>query len=136
MVAPGAAVALYRSAHGRRLKVWAAIAGLVVLALGILSYRFRGHLSSGFGLLADATGGRTVAVLCLILALFVLVCTVCWMSLPILLFFGLSDLRRRSARLEQSAALCVRHLAQLSSREHFPASEPEPQPKAPGVEPP
>ena len=104
-----------------------ALALLAVLTLIFLGYWFRGHISSGFGFVAEATGGRTAAVLSLVLILFILVCAFFWMILPIIVFFGLRDLRRRTAELDQTSRLCVRHLAQLTANQDV--SEPKTTPE-------
>ena len=104
-----------------------AVAILAVLTLGFLSYWFRGHLTSGFGFVAEATGGRTAAALSLALILFILVCAFFWMIFPIVVYFGLKDLRRRTAELDQTSRLCVHHLAQLTANQDV--SEPKTTPE-------
>jgi hypothetical protein len=116
--------------RGRNRKVWVTVASLVALTIGLVGYRFRGHLSSAWGLVAEAMGGRTAAALILTLALFVLVCVFFWMILPILVYLGLKDLRRRTAKLDQTTQLCVRHLAQLTADHDVTKPEPAPEQKA------
>jgi hypothetical protein len=120
-------------APGRNWRIWAIVGGVIALTLAWLGYRFRGHLSSAFGSLADATGGKTIAVLCLALAVFVLVCIFFWMVFPILIYFGLKDLRRRTARLDQTTQVFVQQLAQLSTQQDVAKSESAPEQKVRGT---
>jgi hypothetical protein len=127
MVAVCAAVD-FRPPTGRRNRVIRlAVAILAVLTLSFVGYWFRGHLSSGFGFIAEVTGGRMTAALSLALILFILVCAFFWMIFPIVLYFGLKDLRRRTAELDQTSRLCVRHLAQLAVNQDVsqPKTSPE-----------
>ena len=110
--------------------IWVIVAGLAALTLAILGYRFRGHLSSAFGLLAEETGGKTVAALSLVGALFILVCAFFWMIFPILVFLGLRDLRHRTARLHETTELCVQQLAQLTAQDEALKAEAAPEQKA------
>ena len=119
----------------RSRNVWIVAGGLVALGLGVLGYRYHGHLASAFGFLADATGGRMIAVLSLALALLVLVCLFFWMIFPLLVYLGLKDLRRRITRLDQTTQLCAGHLAQLTTEPDVPQPEPQPEPKTPGAAP-
>ena len=135
-VAVRAAVDFRRESLRRNRKVWVAVMGLVALTLGLLGYRFRGHLSSGFGLVAEATGGSTTAVLSLTFALLALVCVFFWMIFPILVYLGLKDLRRRTAKLDQTTQRCVRHLAQLTAHQDVPQPEPKTEKESRGTVPP
>lgn len=72
-----------------------------LLALCILAYWFRGHLFSAFGWLTELTGNKTLAVLCAVLMVFLAGCAFFWLIFPIIVLFGLWDLRRRTAALEQ-----------------------------------
>jgi hypothetical protein len=101
-----------------------------VLALAALGYRFRGHVSSAFGSLAEAVGGKMFAALSLALALFLVVCLVFWMIFPILVYFGLRDLRRHTARLHETAQRSLQHLAQLTAQRDISKAEPAPEQKA------
>jgi hypothetical protein len=125
-VAPGAAVNFRQESRMRRRRVWSIVAGLALLTLVFFSYWYRSYLFSGFGLVVEATGGRTLAVLSLALALFVLVCFFFWMIFPMLVYFGLRDIRRRTAKLDQTTRLCLRHIAQIPPQQEVPTSEPEP----------
>jgi hypothetical protein len=127
MVAVCAAVDFRPPSRRRNRVICLVVAILAVLTLSFLGYWFRGHLSSGFGFVADATGGKTTAALSLALILFILVCAFFWMIFPIVVYFGLKDLRRRTAELDQTSRLCVRHLAQLAVNQEVskPKTTPE-----------
>src|SRR5262245_37103930 len=102
----------------RRYNGWKALLIIFFIALvvlGYLAYRYRGHLFSAFGWITDETGGKTPAVLSIALALGMLVCFVFWMIFPILVYFGLKDLRRRTAELNETAQTCARLLSQVSA---------------------
>jgi hypothetical protein len=134
-IASATAEDLRPEAPGRKWRVWMIVAGVALIALAIAGYKFRAHLSSAFGLLADATGGRTLAVLSIALALFLVICLLFWMTFPILVYLGMRDLRRRTARLDQTTQLYLRHLARLTTQPG--AQEPEPAPESkPGDAPP
>ena len=100
-------------------KVRLIVAGLVLLALGLAAYSFRGHLTSAFGFITEATGSKTNAVLSLVVALCVLVCLVtclfAWLVFPIIVFFGLKDLRRRTAELDRTTRLLADLVARRES---------------------
>lgn len=100
--------------------VWMArlmVAGLVLVVLSYFAYRYRGHLSSAFGWLAQETGGKTLAILVIGLGLWILVCGIFWLIFPILVYFGLKDLRRRTAQLDQTLQMYGRNLT-------LPANDP------------
>jgi len=128
-VAVRAALGFRRESRGRSRKVRLTVAGLAVLTLSLLGYWFRGHLLSGFGFVAEATGGRTTAALSLALVLLALVCAFFWMILPILVYFGLKDLGRRTTELDQTTRLCLRHLAQLTVNHNVSKPMPAPEQK-------
>ena len=89
--------------------VWIAIAGVLAVLL-VLGFIYRHYLLSGLDLVAEATGSRTSAALCLALALLALVWLLVWLLFPIFVYFGLRDLRRRTAELDRTMKLCAQHL--------------------------
>jgi hypothetical protein len=124
----------------RKNAIWLALAAVAVLLLV-----YRRFLLSGLDLVAEATGNRWTAVLSLALGLLVLSSVLAWMCLPIVIYFGLRDLRRHAAELERATNLCARHLSQLADDRPelsppripaLPRSTPEPalkdQPGGPG----
>jgi hypothetical protein len=134
-VAVGAAVAFRRASRRRNLMVWATVFGLLAIAIGFIGYRFRGHLSSGFGFLAEATGNKTIAVLSLVLAVLILLCIFAWMVFPILVYLGLKDLRHRTARLDQTAQRSMQYLAQLTAHQNTVKPDPTPEQRTDGAVP-
>ena len=98
----------------RTFWIWIAVAGIAIIASGALAYVYRARLRLGLGLLVDETGSKSMAALCLVLGLFVLVCLVLWMLFPLLVYTGLKDLRRRTSELDETTRLCARHLARLT----------------------
>jgi|SRR5579864_8984178 len=93
----------------RRIWITAAAILAVLIVVGIFYRRF---LLSGLDLVAEATGSRTSAALCLALALLVLVWLLVWLLFPVFVYFGLRDLRRRTAELDRTMKLCVPRLTQ------------------------
>ena len=125
-IAVQAAPDVRRRSRSTSSKIWGTIAGVLALALVILGYRHRGHLSSAFGYLTDATGGRTIAILSLIAAFFLLACFVFWLVFPILVYLGLRDVRRRTARLDQTLELCGQQLVWLTGQRDAAKLDPPP----------
>lgn len=104
------------------------LAGIVVLLLVILGFVYRGQLLTALDLADDVTGSRPLTIVCLAFCLFMIVCLIFWMLLPIILYLGLRDLNRRAANLDQSMRLCADYLAQLRNdqavpRENSPTEE-------------
>jgi hypothetical protein len=83
-------------------KIWlsASLVGLLIFVY--LGYRYRGHVSSAFGWISEETGGDTMAVLVIVLALVGLVYAFFCLIFPIIVYFGLRDLRRRTAEIEKT----------------------------------
>jgi len=83
-------------------KIWlsAFLCGLLIVVC--LGYRYRGHVSAAFGWISDETGGITMAVLVILLTLVGLIYAVFCLILPILVYCGLRDLRRRTAEIEKT----------------------------------
>ncbi len=100
-------------------------AAVVLLALAFSAWWFRGHVFSAFGWLAEAVGGRTLAVLCIALGLGLLVCVFSWLIFPIIVYLGLRDLRRRTAELERAAQVCVQSLSQTAPARDAPEPDPD-----------
>jgi hypothetical protein len=76
------------------------LVGLLILAY--FGYQYSGHVSSAFGWISDETGGNTMAVLVIGLALVGVVYASFCLIFPMIVYFGLRDLRRRSAHLEKT----------------------------------
>jgi hypothetical protein len=114
--------------------MWLVICLLAALVLAILGYAYRRFLLSGLDLIAEGTGGRKTALLCVVLGLVALIWLLIWMLFPIFLFFGLRDIRRRTAELDRTTRLCARHLAQLSANHQAPQVPNSPDQKAQGTE--
>jgi hypothetical protein len=100
--------------HRIKRALWITLPFLAILALGALGYAYRIRLKVGLDFLVEETGSRTMAALCLILALFTLVCLLLWMLFPLLVYLGLKDLRRRTSELDETTRVCARHLARLA----------------------
>jgi len=113
-------------AKQRGRAIWLVLAAVGVLALLVLGILYRRHLLSGVDLVAEVTGGRMSALLSLALGLLVLAWIFVWLLFPIFVYFGLRDLRRRTADLERTTELCARHLAQLTAEQQ--GSKPQPVP--------
>jgi hypothetical protein len=113
-MAASAAVEYRQSYHRIRRWIWLAVAAGAGLSMGVAGYLYRSTLLAGFDRLVDEAGSRPVAVACLAAALVVLVWVALWMALPILVYIGLKDLRRRAAELNETTKLCARHLARLT----------------------
>jgi hypothetical protein len=114
-VAWRAALSSRRQFPGNGWKLWGAVTGIALLALVITGYIYRGHVLSALDFVGDVTGGRTTAALTFLGALLILVWLVFWLLFPFAVYFGLRDLRRRTAELDETTRLCVRHLAQLTA---------------------
>jgi hypothetical protein len=97
------------------LLTWVIGLGIVLLGLAVAGYIYRGHVLSALDIIADETGGRTMAALAVLGALLLLIWLLVWLLFPLMVIWGLRDLRRRTAELEQTSRLCVRHLAQLTA---------------------
>jgi hypothetical protein len=100
-----------------------AVTLLAIIALGALGYVFRPELSSGFDLLTEEAGSTTAAVVCLAVALLVLLWVALWLLLPIVVYIGLKDLRRRASELDETTKLCARHLARLTAGQDQPRND-------------
>jgi hypothetical protein len=96
------------------------LTGIVLLALVVLGCIYRGHVLSALDFIAEATGGRTTAALAVLGGLLVVLWLFFWLLLPILVWFGLRDLRHRTAELDESLRVCLRHLAQLAEERELP----------------
>lgn len=88
--------------HHRVFKAHWIVPSLILLALAGVTIRYRGHLFSAFGWITEATGSKSYAALAILLTLFILVCAIFWLILPILLYLGLRDLRQRAAELAKA----------------------------------
>jgi hypothetical protein len=86
----------------RSWKAWLSALGLICLALAYFGYRYRGHVFSAFGWISEETGGKTMAVLTIALTLCALIYALFCLLFPIIVCFGLRDLRRRTAEIEQT----------------------------------
>lgn len=98
----------------RKRAVWLTFAALLVLLVLALVFFYRRFLLSGLDLVAEATGGRLTAALCLALGLLALALLFVWMLFPVFVYFGLKDLRRRTTELDRTMKLCARHLARTT----------------------
>ena len=70
---------------------------IVALSLGALIYTYRVRLGLALDVLIKEIGSKKAAAACIALGLFLLVCLVFWLLFPILAWFGLRSLRRRTA---------------------------------------
>lgn len=99
-------------------KYWKVYVGLFLLGLLFLAYfgyRHPGHVSSAFGWISEETGGKTMAVLTIALTLCALVYGLFCFIFPILVYFGVRDLRRRTAEMEQTMQMCAKILTSQGS---------------------
>ncbi len=94
--------------------VWIATAAVLAVLI-VLGFLYRRFLLSGLDLVAEGTGSRTSAALCLALAFLVLAWLLVWLLFPLFVYFGLRDLRRRTAELDRTMKLCAQHLARTKS---------------------
>ena len=122
-----------QSTRNRRV-AWLVGSAVVLLALLVAGYIYRGHVLSALDFIAEATGSRTTAALSVAGGLLVLLWLLLWMLFPIVVYFGLRDLRRRTAELDETTRLCVRHLAQLNAERDLARAQRTESGKAPGVE--
>jgi hypothetical protein len=124
-----------RSLHASRKRaVWLTVAALLVLVLLVLGYFYRRFLLSGLDLVAEATGSRMTAALSLALGLLALIWLLVWMLFPIFVYFGLRDLRRRTAELDRTTKLCAQHLARAAADRPAAKIDDAPAQQQPGAE--
>jgi hypothetical protein len=124
----------------KRWVVGLIVVAAVLVSILVLGLVYRRFLLSGLDIIAEGTGSRTSALAVLALLMVALALLAVWLSFPFFVYFGLRDLRRRTARLEEATALCARHLARprtdpqetLPSR---PAEQPAPGPPSAGPNP-
>jgi hypothetical protein len=90
---------------------------VLLLGIGALGYVFRGHVLSGLDLVAEATGGRGIALGVIVVSLIALACAFLWMLFPLILYLGLRDLRHRTTELNETIKGCVGHLAAVKARD-------------------
>jgi hypothetical protein len=120
----------------RKRAIWVALAALVALML-VLGCFYRRFLLSGLDLVAEATGGRMSAALCLLLGLLALVWLFVWLLFPLFVYLGMRDLRRRAVELDRTMKLCAQHLARIAAgtpvaeREDTPAQQRGPENESP-----
>ena len=99
----------------RNRVVWLVVAAVGLFLPIAFGFWYRRFVLSGLDLVAEATGGRTSALLTLAGAFLLVVALLAWMLLPFVVYFGLKDLRRRTALLERTTRLCAHHLARASA---------------------
>jgi hypothetical protein len=120
-----AAVDYRRRNRSSKAVVCLALAGILVVGLAAFGYVYRGHVLSALDFVGDVTGGRTTAALSLVGGVLVLVWLLLWILFPIVVYLGLKDLRRRTAEVEETTRLCVRHLARLTADHDCPPAKSE-----------
>src|SRR5579885_3349667 len=98
----------------RKQQVWLIASAVVLLALLIVAVVYRRFLFSAWDIIAQGTGGRTTAALCVLGALLVLLWLLVWVLFPLIVYLSLRDLRRRTAALDETTRACVNQLARLS----------------------
>ncbi len=108
--------------HHRVFKAHWIVPSLILIALAGIAIRYRGHLFSAFGWVTEATGSKSYAALAILLALFILVCVIFWLVLPILLYLGLRDLRQRAAELAKAIERLEDPLTQKPPTKTAPAA--------------
>src|SRR5262249_34993720 len=108
--------------HRNKTILCGVMAATAIGALAALAFLYRTRLRLGLHLLVDETGSKSIAVVCLILGAFVLASLGLWMISPILVYFGLRDLNRRTAALQETTQLCARHLAELAGPSDGPGN--------------
>ena len=118
----------------RERKVWLAIATIAVLSLLVLGCFYRRFLLSGLDLVGEATGGRISAALALALGLLALVWVFVWMAFPIFVYFGMRDLRRRTAQLDRTTKLCAHYLSRVTAEQQGAKIDDVPEEKEPDAE--
>lgn len=113
----------YRRSHHRVKRiVWLGFAAIVPITLAVLGYVYRGRLLSAFDLLAEGVGGNATAAWTLAGVLVLLLWVAVWIFFPIFVYLELKHLGRRAAELDETARLCLRHLARLSAPSEVPGN--------------
>lgn len=79
----------------RRWRVPLIVAGVLLLACLGLGYRYQGQIRTVLQFVDGETGSRSLSVTVLALAVFVVLCLVTWLLLPVFLAMVWLDLRRR-----------------------------------------
>lgn len=116
----------------RNRKLWFILPAVLLLLLVGVGFWYRRFLLSGLDLVGEATGGRTSALLAVAAIVLVIAGLLIWMLLPFFLYFGLKDLRRRTAELAHTTRLCAHHLAQArAERQEVLRPSPPAQPQVP-----
>lgn len=88
---------------------------MLLMVLLVLACVYRRFLLSGLDLVAEATGSRTSAALCLAATLVALVWLLVWLFFPVFVYFGLRDLRRRTAELDRTMKRYAEHLTRTTA---------------------
>ncbi len=86
---------LLSRAGNRRWPVGLVVAGVVVIGILALAWRYQGQWITLLDLANEATGSTALSLLALGLALFAAACAAGWLLLPFLLAWAYLDLRRR-----------------------------------------
>jgi len=68
---------------------------LILVAIGIAAYRYKGYLITFWNLINDAIGNPTLSAVALALAALGALCAAGWLLLPFFLTWAYWDLRRR-----------------------------------------
>jgi hypothetical protein len=120
----------------RNRSIWLIITAVALVLFIALGFWYRRFLLSGWDLVAEATGGRTSALLAIVGILLALGWLLVWMLLPFFVYFGLKDLKRRMGQLDRTTRLCTHHLARASAAQAPPekARRPAPMEPAPDAE--
>lgn len=114
------------------MAVWLVLSALVLLTMALLAWIFRPFLLSGLDLIAEATGSRASALAVTAVGLLALIWIFIWMLFPIFVYFGLRDLRRRTAALDATTRMCARYLARLDNDRFISKLSSSPEDPPPG----
>ena len=117
----------------RKRTVWIASAAVLTVLLAV-GFCYRHFLLSGLDLVAEATGSRKSAALCLVVVLLALLWLFVWLLLPLFVYFGLRDLRQRTAELDRTMKLCAQLLTRTTAEPPAPKIEEMPRQQGPGTE--
>src|SRR5690242_13009016 len=119
-----------RAATLRSRAIWLILAAVGVLLIIGFGLWYRRFLLSGLDLVAEATGGRTSALLAVVAIVLLAAGLLVWMLLPFFVYLGLRDLRRRTAELARTTRLCAHHLARANAQGQMAGAPTPSQPPA------
>lgn len=82
------------------------VLGLVMLAVGVVGYRYKGQILTVIDLANEITGSTTLSLAAMALTGFVGLCVVGWLVLPLLAAWAYLDLCRRLGTAAGQGRIC------------------------------